>query len=500
MVEALSSLASAAVYMALLCVYQVAWLNDNSTVKVWEKSRRIGASWVEALYTVLSAARTKANGGQNTYYLSYNKDMTRQFINDCAWWAKVLGVVCGTVEEIVSDYDKDITIFRITMASGHEIAALPSEARSLRSKQGRVIIDEAAFVEDLAELLKAAMALLMWGGQVVILSTHNGADNAFNELINEIHSGKKPYNLHHTDISEALEGGLYKAICRKKGIPWTPEGEAAWLDSMLKEYGDAADEELFCIPSQGSSVFLTGALIENNMEKGIPVFRWQPPADDFVDWSEEQSYSHTLEWCDTYLLPLLSLLPKECRHNFGSDFGRTGDLTDFVPGTEQPDLTIRIPFMVELRNCPHRTQKQICFYIIDHLPRFSGAAFDARGNGSYLAEAARQEYGPDLVLEVMITEKFYRETTPKLKSRLEDNTIILPLDAFVRDDLRAFKVIRGVARIPDTRTSDKGGKRHGDAAIGILMLIHAHATIEADEPFEVHSVVCYKAGRMFQGY
>ena len=204
-------------HAALLCLYQIAWLADRSRVKVWEKSRRIAASRIEALYTVLEAAKRKSEGGQNTYYLSYNKDMTRQYIKDCAWWAKVLGVVCGDIEEIIDDYDKNVTIFRIRFASGNEVEALPSEARSLRSKKGRVVIDEAAFVDDLAALLKAAMALLMWGGQVVILSTHNGDENAFNELLADIRGGKLPYSLHRTDLDAALAGGLYKAICRKLG-------------------------------------------------------------------------------------------------------------------------------------------------------------------------------------------------------------------------------------------------------------------------------------------
>jgi phage FluMu gp28-like protein len=43
----------------------------------------------------------------------------------------------------IKDEDKDITAYRIRFASGVEIWGLPSTARSLRSKQGRVIIDEA---------------------------------------------------------------------------------------------------------------------------------------------------------------------------------------------------------------------------------------------------------------------------------------------------------------------------------------------------------------------
>ena len=480
----LESTASAIASAALLCTYQVKWLADKSLVKLWEKSRRIGASWAEALYSVLEAAKRKNEGGQSTYYLSYNKDMTQQFVRDCAWWAKVIDAAVGGIEEIVADYDKDITFFRIRFASGNEICALPSEARSLRSKQGRVVIDEAAFVDDLEELLKAAMALLMWGGQVVVLSTHNGADNPFNELINDIHKGEFDYSWHRTDLDAALEGGLFKAICRRKGEDWALEKQDAWRADTVKKYGDGADEELFCIPSQSSGVYLTSAMVEACMSGDISVFRWQPPADDFVDWPEERAAAHTLNWLCENLKPRLDLLPAGLSHFLGGDFGRTGDLTRFYPATECVDLSLALPFAVELRNCPHRTQEQILCYIIDHLPQFSGAALDARGNGSFLAEAARQKYGPELIAEVMISEGWYRVTMPKLKARIEDKTVLLPLDAHTLADLRSLKVIRGVARIPDKRGKDATGNRHGDAVVSLGMLIHAREELGGVEPWE----------------
>jgi phage FluMu gp28-like protein len=204
----------------ILLPYQKRWIEDYSDVKVWEKSRRIGASYAE----VLEAAKSKEAGGQSTYYLSYSKEMTRQFARDCAFWAKHINAAASEVKEAaVKDEDKDITVYRIRFASGYEIWCLPSVARSLRSKQGRVIIDEAAFVEDLGELLKAAMALLMWGGCVRILSTHNGDDNPFNELIIEIREGKKKYSLHTTTIDDALREGLFQRICQVKKENWTPD-------------------------------------------------------------------------------------------------------------------------------------------------------------------------------------------------------------------------------------------------------------------------------------
>ncbi len=488
----------------ILIPYQVEWINDRNPVKVWEKSRRIGASYAEALDSVLEAAKSREAGGQNTYYLSYNKDMTQQFVKDCAFWAKVLNCVCGEAETLIlRDADKDITVFKIRFESGFEVWGLPSEARSLRSKQGRVVIDEAAFVEDLEELNKAAMALLMWGGSVRILSTHNGEENKFNDLVKRIREGRFPYSLHRTTLDDALADGLYKTICRSGNPPvqWTEDGEAKWREETIAFYGDGADEELFCVPTRSGGAYFSSALVESCMDEDIPVIRWNSPAADFVDWPLETAASWTNDWCEENLKPHLDSLPEGHAHYFGEDFGRTGDLSVQWPITELTDLSLKTPFVLELHNAPFRTQEQILKYIIDRLPSFSGGALDARGNGQALAEFARQEYGPERILEVMISESWYRESMPKLKARFEDRTIVIPKDKDVLEDFRQIKVIKGVARVPETRTKGKGNeKRHADAPIAAAMAIYAREQLGQEEAWEVETAGEPLSTRLLSGF
>ncbi len=486
---------------APLLPYQSAWVEDRSRVKVWEKSRRIGASYGEALDSVMHAALARAEGGQSTYYLSYNKEMTQQFVKDCAFWAGVVNAVASEVEEMVLwDADKDITVYRIRFASGFDIWGLPSEPRSLRSKQGRAIIDEAAFVDDLPELLKAANALLVWGGAVRIISTHNGEDNPFNELIQDIRSGKKNYSLHRTTFDDALADGLYRRICDVSGQSWSREAEGTWRADIIGDYGDGADEELFCIPSSGSGSFLTRNRIESVMDADIPVIRWTPPAEDFVDWELTLADMETEVWCRLCLSPLLDGLDPDLRSYFGEDFGRSGDLTVIHPLQELPSLDLATPFVLELRDCPFRTQRQILFFLADHLPRFSGGALDARGNGQALAEEARQRYGADRIAEVMLSESWYREHMPKLKAQFEDRTWNLPRDSQILDDYRALKMVRGVPRVPDKRTKDADGKRHGDAAIAGCLAVYAAKTLAGGEPFEALTSMPSQTSVLFRGY
>lgn len=146
--------------MTVLLPYQRRWGEDVSPVRVAEKSRRVGLSWGEAAYSALEGSR---KGGQDTWYIGYNKDMAEEFILDCAFWAKHYESAAEAMEEIaIDDEGRDILAFRIRFASGARITALSSRPSNLGGKQGRVIIDEAAFHDNLGELLKAAMALLIW--------------------------------------------------------------------------------------------------------------------------------------------------------------------------------------------------------------------------------------------------------------------------------------------------------------------------------------------------
>lgn len=447
--------------------YQGKWVTDKAKVKVYEKSRRIGLSWGEAEDAVACAA---AATGMDVWYIGYTKDMAIEFILDCAQWAAHLQGFAADIEageEIFIDGEERQSVlkFSITFASGHRITALSSTPRNLRGKQGRVIIDEAAFHTDLAGLIKAAMALLIWGGEVRIISTHNGDDNPFNTLVNDIRAGRVPYSLHRTTFDDAIRDGLYRRVCQRQEIEWTAEGEAKWAATIRAQYGDDAEEELDCVPKNGSGAFLTRELVEGQMRKGWPVLREQrEPA--FTFRPEHERISSILGWCEDKLQPLLADLPKNEMSFVGGDFARTGDLTALVPLLQRQNLTRYAPFVIELRGMPFRQQLQILWYLIDGLPRFVGAGLDGRGLGSQMAEETAQKYGPDRILCVMATQPWYLEHLPPYKAAFEDRLIELPMDADVLADHRVPKVVKGIPLIPELRTVDaQRKKRHGDTFI-----------------------------------
>ncbi len=487
--------------MALL-PYQQAWCADESPVKICEKSRRIGLSWGEAADTALLAASTK---GMNAWYIGYNKDMALEFIKDCANWAKFYGLAAGEIEEteevfVENDEKKSVLAFVIRFASGWRITALSSRPSNLRGKQGRVIIDEAAFHDQLSELLKAAMALLMWGGQVHIISTHDGVDNPFNELITDVRAGKKPYSIHRITFDEAVEQGLYQRICLRLGREWAPEAEAAWCKEIRDFYGEDASEELDCIPKNGGGKWLNRALIESRMNAYTPVIRYDQ-TDAFGLLPEPKRAAEVADWIADTLQPLLDGLDATRVSFVGEDFARSGDRTVLIPLLQQQNLTLKPPFVLELGNMPFAQQEQIMKHLLHGLPNLRGAALDARGNGQSLAEAMQDEFGASVVEAVMLSENWYRLHTAPFKAALEDGTLDgLPKDEDILSDLRAFELINGVPRIPAVRTKGVDGqKRHGDAGIAFVLAHYASRELNIG-PVKVSSRQTTRRSRLTRGY
>jgi phage FluMu gp28-like protein len=493
-------------------------LADEHQLLIVEKSRRIGLSYAFAPYADLAASAARAP--QNVYYIGYNLDMAREFIGYCADFAKAFDdVVVSLPDENVAyvvkredgsfldakgdvlvdakdaDYRRDqvvteaqggflingdagksVKAFRVDFPSGKAVAALPSSPRSVRGKQGIFIIDEAAFHDNLEQLIKAILAALMWGGQVIVISTHDGTDNYFNTLIEEIRAGKRAGYVQRITLKDAIAAGLYKRICLVNGKEWTLEAEQAWEAGIRKSYLEAADEELDVIPSRGSGTYLARATILEAMSKDLPVVRLRCP-DGFERWHEDRRRDWLLEFLEAEVKPWLANFDPTRRTFMGQDFARSGDVSPVMFGQHDEYMRLVTRLTLEMRNVPFSDQQFIIEWLINRVPHFARGKVDGRGNGSALAEALQMLFGFDVIEAVMASDKTYLQYMPLLKSGIEDRNLLLPFDEGVLDDIRMIKQVRGVPKIPDSpRASKEDGKiakRHGDTAISAMHLVAA---------------------------
>lgn len=459
----------------LLLGYQKRWIADESQLKIAEKSRRTGLTWAEAADDVLIASRNKSDGGSDVFYIGSNKEMAREFIDACAMWASKFNRASGQIqEELFEDEDKDILTYVIYFASGFKIKALSSNPKNLRGMQGVVCIDEAAFHEKLAEVLKAALALTMWGAKVRLISTHNGVDNLFNQLIQDSRAGRKSYSIHTITLDDACREGLYQRICQVSKRPWSAELEAEWKSGLLRETATEEDalEEYYCVPKRSSGGYLPRPLVDRAADRNKVILRFECDT-RFMEWTEEEREILTLEWLLNEVLPELENLNKDYRHSFGVDFARSGDLSVFAVVATLPNTARNVEITLEIRNCPYNQQRQIMLFVLSKMPRFIGAAFDATGNGGYLAEAALIRYGSSMVETVQLNDKWYREWMPKYKALYESDLIRIPQNEEIILDQGHIVVINGVPKIDKNRTQGKSGKRHGDSAVAYCMAVRA---------------------------
>lgn len=462
--------------------YQQRWFEDESPIMAAVKTRRSGLTWAEAGRNVVNAAKPRSRGGCNTFYVGSKQEMALEYIAACALFAKAFNEMADADVYEMTFWDsgkkEEILTYMIRFPkTGKKIQALSSRPSNLRGLQGDVVIDEAAFHESLEELLKAALALTMWGNKVRLISTHNGVDNMFNQIINDALEGRKDYSIHKITLDDAIAEGLYKRICYVTGQTWSPEAEKKWRDDLYKNAPniESANEEYGCIPKKSGGGYLTRVLIEQAMvaDHSIPIYRFEAP-ENFESWTEQQRQDEINKWCFDNLLSELNQLSKDDRHVFGEDFARSGDLTVFVPLAIKPNLRKRVPFVVELRNLPYKQQEQVMFFILNRLPRFGGAAFDATGNGGYLAEQAALKFGAGMIDQVQINLSWYALWMPKLKGEFEAFNIEIPRHQTIMDDVLHIKVENGIPCIDKGRTKDLDsigakGKRHGDFAVAVCM-------------------------------
>jgi phage FluMu gp28-like protein len=500
----------------ILMAHQADWLRIRAQIKLCEKGRRTGITFAEALDSVITAASQKNASGMDCFYIGDTKEKGLEFIGYCAKFSRVMAQaqasgVSDIEEFLFEDQDdagntRQINAYRIRYASGFKIVALSSNPAGIRGLQGKVIIDEAAFHRDVSSVLDAATALLIWGGRIVIISTHNGKSNAFNQMVNDIRDQRygDSAQVYRATFDDAVANGLYERVCEMAGDVATADGKEAWYKKIRNAYGPRKAqmrEELDAIPRDGNGVCIPGVWIEEAMRPGRTVLRLALD-DDFTEQPVYRREAWVNEWIERNLAPLIPQLNPQWRHFLGMDYARHRDFSIICPISVDQARHRDVPFVIEMHKVPARQQQQILFYLLRRLPRFVGAALDASGNGETLAEDTADEFGRNRIQQVKITRAWYGAWMPKFVQLFEDATLTMPRDDSLHQDIRAIELVDGIPMIVKARQQDLKDPelyRHGDFA-GAGALAH-FATLEvASGPVTAKSRRPRQGQRITQGY
>jgi Mu-like prophage FluMu protein gp28 len=381
--------------------YQIDWLNDKSKIKVWEKSRRIGATYVQAYEDVRDVVLSNVPA---VWFSSADESAAKEYIIYCAQWAKLFDRGARDLGEQVLESDKSIKTFTIEFTNGKRINALSSNPKAFRSKGGKVILDEFAFHNDAVQLWKAAKPVVTWGFPLRILSTHKGKQSLFYKFIESIKSGKLNWSLHKTTIFDAVEQGLVDKIYKRKT---TKKERDAWLKEQEEDAFDNTTwlEEYCCTPVDEATAFLS-------YEQIFSIERENILNDDL---SEAQNL---------YI---------------GVDIGRKKDLT-VIWIAEEIEKFLFTRKVIELERTPFKSQKEILFTYLS-LQGFRRACIDATGLGMQLAEEAQDRFGRYRVEPITFTGRIKEELAYNLLRRVEDRQIFIPTDRNIREDLHSVRKV-----------------------------------------------------------
>lgn len=322
-------------------------------------------------------------------------------------WARAFNIAAEDIQEEVLDEEdgKPIKAFSIRFASGLKITALPSVPRALRGKQGIVVIDEAAFHKNVNEVLKSAMALLIWGGQVIVISTHDGIGNPFNTLVDEVRAGRRRGEVMTITFADALADGLYERVAmvsRIKGAEIDPND--IWEAGIRAFYGDDAEEELDCVPKTGS-----GSLI--SIEDIV--------ACEHDDCGKPELYEGGLGF-------------------IGRDVARRNDgQIQYFMEDIRDTLWQRDTYEEVGQTFAHQ---DAFFHDVMRRRRVVLAAVDQTGMGEKVVEDLRDTYG-DRVQGRLLTGPMRLVLALSLKKRFEEHRIRIRMDARTRLDLLAIKKV-----------------------------------------------------------
>lgn len=435
--------------------YQIRWLQDDSRIKIWEKSRRIGATYAQSYEDVRDCASGKVPA---VWFSSADETAAKEYILYCAQWAKAMDIAARDLGEIILDSEKDIKALSIEFANGHRINALSSNPTQFRSKGGKVVLDEYAFHKDQGAMWKAARPAITWGYPLRILSTYNGKGNKYFQFVDDVKKGLKRWSLHTTDIVTAVNEGLADKIL---GRELNEEERQNWLDEEEENAGDDEtwQQEYMCNPIDESTAFFSYDLI-HSCEIGV-----------FL--KDEKSGIHKgKKWTiTTYTAPGFSIDTDEDDLFIGYDVGRKRDLSVLWMAQRVNKLLPAVRVVV-MEKTPFKMQKAILY---DHLslPYMRRACIDETGLGMQLAEEAQDDFGSSRVEPVTLTSSSKSAIMHTTLEWMEDTRIGLPQDKETRADFHAFRrIVTSAGNIRfDVDKSNTDG--HGDRGIAAGLCIHA---------------------------
>jgi phage FluMu gp28-like protein len=214
--------------------YQLRWIQDDSQMRLAEKSVRIGWTYADAFKNV----RKRLRYAKRDYLFSTKDQPTAvEFVSTCYKFAEIFDYTKSIVSHGIEDmtlpkfdesgrntgFTEEVKVGMIKFDNGSRIIAFSSNPNALRAFGGDVGLDEFAFHPSPDQLWASASGRITWGYDLGVWSSHNGDATLFNQFVQEAQAGKGGWSYYRVTMPDAIELGLVEKINQVSGSKFTRE-------------------------------------------------------------------------------------------------------------------------------------------------------------------------------------------------------------------------------------------------------------------------------------
>jgi len=382
--------------------YQNEWITDESPLKIYDKSRRIGITYATSYRSVRKCLKQKVKKGEKSKFVQWvssrDEKTALEFVRDyVAMWCRAANVIAsgmaGDRVEVI-DEEKGIKAFCVEFSNGSRIYSLSSNPLAFASRGGDVLLDEFDLHQDQETMYDMVTPVLTWGYQLEIVSAYDpkGSEHTwFARLVKECRDLGNPrgYSLHTTTIDDAIAQGFVEKVNEvkaKRGInkPETREQFRARIRKTCRTQA-AFDSQYMCKPNTASG---ESAVRPNDLrasKKNISILLLDITGNGVegqkIDPSVEP-YTDINYW--------RYALPRDSRLALGYDVARSGDLA-VIWIDRDISAVYQLSILVLFRNCKFESQKEVMLAIYEAHSGVVGAG-DSTGMGGPTCEFIADKY------------------------------------------------------------------------------------------------------------
>jgi len=212
--------------------YQLEWIEDDSTMRLAEKSVRIGWTYCDAFKNVRKRLR---HPGRDYLFATKDQQSAVEYLGQCKKFAELFDFTRSIIstgedsmkvdakDENGKSFVEEVKFGYMKFDNGSRIIAFSANPYAMAVFGGDVGLDEFAKHQRSEKLWETAQGRITWGYDIGVWSAHDGTDTLFYQFSREAQAGKGGWSHYRVTMQDAVDMGLVEKINAVSGKQQTRE-------------------------------------------------------------------------------------------------------------------------------------------------------------------------------------------------------------------------------------------------------------------------------------